>query len=177
MTGARSSTILPDYLWPGLFFAALLVTIGIFACLIYTVMSILVERHNAAREDSPDEVYRTFERSFSRGENDDDGIRPARRNTGSLVTPNRLLNRDGLRGDGRLRRHRETFDERRVSRVPTAAQRALMGVQGGGNVREGERGSGLTPRGGRPPGRERDKKNPARYAYAGAEETMFDMSV
>ncbi|TFB00065.1 hypothetical protein CCMA1212_008134 [Trichoderma ghanense] len=162
--------MLPDHLWPGLFFLALLFTIGIFACLIYTVVSILIQRHNAAREESPDEVYRTFERSFRRGENDDDGIGPARRNTGSLVVPNRFVNREGLRGDGRLRRHRETFDERRVSRTPTAAQRALMGLQG-------ERVGGPAPRGIRSPARGRDRKNPARYAYAGAEETMFDMSV
>ncbi|KAL6854447.1 hypothetical protein J3F83DRAFT_482571 [Trichoderma novae-zelandiae] len=173
--------MLPDYLWPGLFFLALLVTIGILACLIFTVTSILIERHNdeaqrAAREESPDEGYRTFERSFRRGE-DDDEIGPGRRNAGAFVIPNRFLNREGLRGDGRLRRHRETFDERRVSRLPTAAQRALMDVQGNTDVRDGERVNSLVPRAVRPPGRERKDKNPARYAYAGAEEPMFDMSV
>ncbi|PTB63467.1 hypothetical protein BBK36DRAFT_145540 [Trichoderma citrinoviride] len=183
--------MLPDHLWPVLFCLALLLTIVIFATLLYTVTSILLERHNdeaqrAARESSPDEGYRTFERSFGPGE-DDDEIRPAaarRSNTGgSLVIPNRFLNREGLRGDGgrRLRRHgqtfaerRETFDERRVSRPPSAAQRALMGVRGTAmDVREGERADSLV----RPPARERDGKNPARYAYAGAEEPMFDMSV
>ncbi|KAL7894029.1 hypothetical protein HDV64DRAFT_272242 [Trichoderma sp. TUCIM 5745] len=60
----------PDDYWPVLFFVSTSICIGIFACLTFTVFSIILERRAAdgatqrRGDDSPAESYCTFERSF-----------------------------------------------------------------------------------------------------------------
>lgn len=60
----------PDDFWPILFFGSTFICIGIFACLTFTVFSIILERRAAneathtVEDDSSVESYYTFEQSF-----------------------------------------------------------------------------------------------------------------
>ncbi|UKZ83897.1 hypothetical protein TrVFT333_011712 [Trichoderma virens FT-333] len=64
--------MLPNHLWPILFFVCLLISIAILACLTFTVFSIILDRRNSTREDSPAERYYTFEGSVNGAFEDDE---------------------------------------------------------------------------------------------------------
>ncbi|KAL7942800.1 hypothetical protein V8C42DRAFT_140176 [Trichoderma barbatum] len=144
--------MLPEHLWPILFFTALLISIAILACLTYTVFSIILER-NATREDSPAEGYYTFEGSVNGAFEDD----VPRRASGMFGIPQKFLHQRGdvpgtsARRDSRPNQYggNSRDDMRRVSKpLRTSARRALFNPQQGGSVHnEGrsEHGS-LTPR-------------------------------
>ncbi|KAL7907767.1 hypothetical protein GGI35DRAFT_67032 [Trichoderma velutinum] len=144
--------MLPHHFWPVLFFLCLLISIGILACLTYTVFGIIFER-NVAREDSPAERYYTFERSVN-GPFEDE---VPRRASGMFGIPQRFLHRRDNEPTTRARRHprpnqigRSSHDDRRQGSRPlkTPARRALFNTQQGSSARnEGppEHGS-LTPR-------------------------------
>jgi hypothetical protein len=85
--------MIPDDFWPVLFLVSTSTCIGVLACLLITVFSIIFERRAAEEEtrnrrtaenDSPAESYRTFERSFD-GSLDD--YAPASGQRRASITP------------------------------------------------------------------------------------------
>ncbi|KAM0257939.1 hypothetical protein ACHAQJ_004097 [Trichoderma viride] len=83
--------MLPDELWPVLFLISLFICIGILVCLTFTVFGIILKRHTEDEEtqyrlvvedDSPEEGYYTFERSF-----DDDPINGQGRTARIFIIP------------------------------------------------------------------------------------------
>ncbi|KAL7957959.1 hypothetical protein V8C34DRAFT_305330 [Trichoderma compactum] len=144
--------MLPHHLWPILFFTCLLISIGILACLTYTVFSIIFQR-NSAREDSPAERYYTFERSVTGPFEDESPRRTAK----MFGIPQKFLRRSDNAPTTRPRRQappnqvggNSRDDERRRSKpLKTPARRLLFNSQQGSSVRN--RGlsdhESLTPR-------------------------------
>ncbi|KAL7921325.1 hypothetical protein ACQKWADRAFT_314124 [Trichoderma austrokoningii] len=82
----------PDDVWPPLFFISAFISIGMLACLTFTVFSLIFERRAAdgatQQRDSSVESYYTFERSFD-GSMDDYASGSRRR--ASIITPRKPL--------------------------------------------------------------------------------------
>ncbi|KAL6821348.1 hypothetical protein V8C40DRAFT_280665 [Trichoderma camerunense] len=144
--------MLPDHFWPIIFFLCLLISIGILACLTYTVFSIIFER-NSTREASPDERYYTFERSVT-GPFEDEA---PRRKASMFGIPQKFLRRSDDTPTIRTKRQpppnqvggSSRDDGRRRSKpLKTPARRVLFNAQQGSSVRH--RGlsehESLTPR-------------------------------
>lgn len=130
--------MLPDHFWPIIFFLCLLMSIGILACLTYTVFSIIFER-NATREASPDERYYTFERSVT-GPFEDEAPRRA----SMFGIPQKFLRRNDNTPTVRTKRQPppsqaggSSRDEgkRRTKPLKTPARRVLFNAQQGSSVR------------------------------------------
>ncbi|KAF3066729.1 hypothetical protein CFAM422_008881 [Trichoderma lentiforme] len=131
--------MLPDHFWPIIFFLCLLMSIGILACLTYTVFSIIFER-NATREDSPPERYYTFERSVT-GPFEDEA---PRRKASMFGIPQKFLRRSDDTPTIRTKRQplpnqvggSSRDDGRRRSKpLKTPARRVLFNAQQGSSVR------------------------------------------
>ncbi|EHK19538.1 uncharacterized protein TRIVIDRAFT_67951 [Trichoderma virens Gv29-8] len=145
--------MLPNHLWPILFFVCLLISIAILACLTFTVFSIILDRRNSTREDSPAERYYTFEGSVNGAFEDD----VPRRAAGMFGIPQKFLKQRGnvpATSTRRDSRHNQpagsSHDHRRRASKPlrTPARRAMFNTQHGGTLHaEGvpEHGS-FTPR-------------------------------
>lgn len=126
-------------------------SIGILACLTYTVFSIIFER-NSTREASPDERYYTFERSVT-GPFEDEAPRRA----SMFGIPQKFLNRKDNAPTIRAKRQpppnqvggsSRDDGRRRTKPLKTPARRVLFNAQQGSSVRH--RGlsehESLTPR-------------------------------
>ncbi|PNP56193.1 hypothetical protein THARTR1_03718 [Trichoderma harzianum] len=131
--------MLPHHFWPIIFFICLLISIGILACLTYTVFSIIFER-NATQEDSPAERYYTFERSVT-GPFEDEA---PRRTAAMFGIPQKFLRRSDNAPTTRTKRQpppnqasgSSRDDGRRRSKpLKTPARRVLFNSQQGSSMR------------------------------------------
>ncbi|RFU80818.1 hypothetical protein TARUN_1383 [Trichoderma arundinaceum] len=150
--------MLPDRLWPGLFFIALLICIVILSCLTLTVFNIILERRAAhdpeetqprdTSEGSPAEGYCTFERSFNRVIDDEGPLNGRRRRTGSFAIPRKFLHQEersnvhapAMKVDARLNQQGTSNSgdgyKRRLSKpMRTPAQRRFFNTKDDGGVR------------------------------------------